>query len=100
MNFFEKVTPESCGVSSKNIIDFVEALCQINKEQETHSFMLLRHGKFICEGYFDPYKPEMEHMLFSVSKSFTSMAIGYLAEAGEISVEDYIYTYFPELKFC
>ena len=42
MEFFEKATPESCGISSDNIIDFVEALCQADNEQETHSFMLLR----------------------------------------------------------
>ena len=97
MSFFEKATPESCGISSKNIIDFAEAICQGQENQETHSFLLLRHGKLVFEGYFEPYNRETEHSVFSVSKSFTSIAIGYLAEEGKISVDDYIYTYFPEL---
>ncbi len=97
MSFLEKATPESCGISSKNIIDFVEALCQGLEDQETHSFLLIRHGKLVCEGYFSPYSCETKHTLFSVSKSFTSIAIGYLVEEGKISVDDYIYTYFPEL---
>ena len=97
MSFFEKATPESCGVSSENIINFVEKLCQVPETLETHSFLLIRHGKLLCEGYFAPYNEDTEHSLFSVSKSFTSLAIGYLVEEGKISVDDYIYTYFPEL---
>lgn len=97
MSYFEKATPEACGVSSESIINFVEALCQGLSDQETHSFLLLRHGKLLCEGYFAPYNKETEHTLFSVSKSFTSIAIGFLIEEGKIKLDDYIYTYFPEL---
>ncbi len=97
MEFFEKATPESCGISSKNIIDFTEALCQAQGDLETHSFLIIRHGKLVCEGYFAPYNKDTQHSLFSVSKSFTSMAIGFLVDEGKISVDDYIHTYFPEL---
>lgn len=97
MKYFAKATPEECGISSKNIIDFVEAMCQGEKDQETHSFMMLRHGKLVFEGYFAPYTKETEHMEYSVSKSFTSIAIGFLADEGKLNVDDYIYTYFPEL---
>ena len=97
MNFFEKVTPEACGISSENIIKFVEALCNGKINQETHSFMLIRHGKLVCEGYFSPYNAETEHSLFSVSKSFTSMAIGLLKDEGKLKLDDLISDYFPEL---
>ncbi len=97
MNFFEKATPESCGISSKNIIDFIEALNNGADNQEIHSFLLIRHGKLVFEGYFSPYDTKTEHSLFSISKSFTSLAIGYLVEEGKIRIDDYIYTYFPEL---
>lgn len=97
MNIFPKATPEECGISSKDIINFIEAICQAEEDQETHSFLLIRHGKLICEGYFAPYNRDTEHTLFSVSKSFTSTAIGFLEEEGKLSTDDYIYTYFPEL---
>ena len=97
MRFFEKVTPESCGVSSKNIVGFIEAMCKGMDDQETHSFMLIRHGKLLAEGYFAPYEKDVEHTLFSVSKSFASIAIGFLVEEGKIKTDDYVYTYFPEL---
>ena len=96
-NFIEKATPESCGVSSVDVIKFVEGICQGLPNQETHSFMLIRHGKLLFEGYFSPYNEETEHSLFSVSKSFASTAIGYLVSEGKVKVEDSISDYFPEL---
>ena len=90
MNFFEKTVPECCGISSKHIIDFIEALCRGPENQETHSILLLRHGKLICEGYFEPYCEETEHSAFSVSKSFASIAIGFLFDEGKIDIQDYI----------
>ena len=97
MNFLEKATPESWGISSKDIVNFIKTMCQGLENQETHSFMLIRHGKLVCEGYFSPYNKETEHSLFSISKSFASTAIGFLVEEGKLSVDDYIYKYFPEL---
>ena len=97
MDFFEKATPESCGISSKNIMDFVEALTKGPEDNEVHSFMLIRHGKLVCEGHFAPYTGQEPHLLYSVSKSFASMAVGFLVQEGKVSVDDYIYTYFPEL---
>ena len=85
MKFFEKATPESCGISSKNIVGFIEAMCKGMEDQETHSFMLVRYGKLVAEGYFAPYDSEVEHTLFSVSKSFASIAIGFLVEEGFVS---------------
>ncbi len=96
-NFIKKATPESCGISSKNILKFVEAICQGLPDQETHSFMLIRHGKMLFEGYFSPYNEETEHSLFSVSKAFASTAIGFLVAEGKIKTDDYICEYFPEL---
>ncbi len=95
--FIQRATPESCGISSENIINFIEALCQGEENQETHSFMLIRHGKLLAEGYFSPYNEETKHSLFSVSKAFASTAIGFLVSEGKIKTDDYISEYFPEL---
>lgn len=99
MDIFAKATPESCGISSQSIIDFIERLGHTFDNQETHSFLLIRHGKLACEAYYSPYSENMTHTLFSVSKSFTSLAIGLLAEEGRLNVEDYIHSYFPELVY-
>ena len=58
--------------------------------------MLLRHGKVIAEGWWDPYKPELKHTLYSTSKSFTSTAIGFAVSENLITVEDKVVSFFPE----
>lgn len=95
--FLPMATPESCGVASECITNFAHAMCQSKENQETHGFLLIRHGKLLAEAYFAPYHKDKEHTLFSVSKSFTSVAIGYLVDEGKITVEDRIADYFPEL---
>lgn len=88
---FPRATPESQGVDTEGILNFLQAI-QVSK-LEWHSFMLLRHGKVVAEGWWDPFAPEYKHTLYSLSKSFTSTAIGFLVSEGKISVED------PVLKF-
>jgi hypothetical protein len=45
--------PEAEGVSSEDILAFVNAV--ENSRNELHSFMFLRHGKVIAEGWWNPY---------------------------------------------
>lgn len=94
---FKKETPENCGISSKNVLNFIEAISKGDNNQETHSFLMIRHGKLVFEGYFAPYNQDTAHSLFSVSKAFACTAIGYLVNDKKISVDDYVYEYFPEL---
>ena len=74
-------TPEAEGISSTSILSFIESL-----EQEidaVHSFMLLRHGKLISSGWWDPFGPKIPHVMHSLSKSFTSTAIGLAVGEGQ-----------------
>ena len=66
--------PEIEGVASFGIIDFLNAID--TGRQEIHSFMFLRHGKVIAEGWWDPYGPDYKHLLYSASKTFTATGIG------------------------
>src|SRR5664279_360444 len=87
-------TPEMQGVASSAILEFINAA---EKDiQELHSFMLLRHGVVIAEGWWSPYSRELPHMLFSLSKSFTSSAIGLAVEEGRLSVDDRVMSFFPD----
>lgn len=87
-------TPESQGVASSAILQFVETL--ESQMQEIHSMMLLRHGKVIAEGWWSPYGHEHPHMLFSLSKSFTSTAVGLAVAEGHFSIDDPVLSFFPE----
>jgi CubicO group peptidase (beta-lactamase class C family) len=87
-------TPEAEGVSSQSILNFLDAVEETG--QELHSFMYLRHGKVIAEGWWDPYGPDLKHTLYSTSKSFTSTAIGFAVSEGLLSVDDKVISFFPE----
>lgn len=86
-------TPEAVGVSSQAIINFLEAVS--TSKHEFHSFMFLRHGKVIAEGWWDPYKPELKQTLYSTSKSFTATAIGFAISEKRLIVNDKVISFFP-----
>ncbi|MFN8445280.1 MAG: serine hydrolase [Caldilineaceae bacterium] len=87
-------TPEAQGISSSAISAFVN---EVNESiQYLNSFMLLRHGSVVAEGWWAPYAPESPHMLFSLSKSFTSTAIGLAVHEGLLTVDDLVLGFFPE----
>src|SRR6476659_2111269 len=73
-NSLPRSTPEQQGVSSQAIIDFLDSA--VRNKNEFHSFMIVRHGKVIAEGWWSPYQPELKHTMYSLSKSFTATAVG------------------------
>lgn len=86
--------PEAQGVASGAILDFVnEAEAKINA---LHSMMVVRHGQVIAEGWWAPYASEEPHQMFSLSKSFTSTAVGLAIAEGKLKVEDEVLKFFPE----
>jgi CubicO group peptidase (beta-lactamase class C family) len=87
-------TPETQGISSVAISNF---LAGVEKEGlEFHSFMLLRHGHVVAEGWWKPYSTDRVHLLYSVSKSFTSTAIGFAIDEGLLSEDDFVTSFFPD----
>lgn len=86
--------PETEGVSSKGIINFLDAIA--NSNHEMHSIMILRHGKVIAEGWWTPYRPDLKHTLYSLSKSFTSTAVGFAVAEKRLTVNDKVISFFPD----
>ena len=87
-------TPERQGISSAAILAFVE---QADSEIDAmHSFMLVRHGAVVAEGWWNPYDAATPHMLYSLSKSFTSTAVGLAIAEGKLSLDDEVLRFFPE----
>lgn len=87
-----RTSPETQGIASAAVLRFVEAL----EIHEIHSFMLLRHGSVVAEGWWSPYGREYPHMLFSVSKSFTSTAVGLAVAEERFSLDDPVLSFFPD----
>jgi CubicO group peptidase (beta-lactamase class C family) len=86
--------PEAQGVSSPEVLAFVEAADRTIDSM--NSFMLLRHGHVVAEGWWSPYDAESPHSLYSLSKSFTSTAVGIAIAEGKLSLHDEVLKFFPE----
>lgn len=89
-------TPEEVGVSSHEIQAFIDDC--IEEKRELHSITVIRHGKIACEIYRDPFASNYRHMMYSVSKSFTSTAIGFAVDEGYMTVDTRFVDIFPEAR--
>ena len=89
-----RATPESQGVPSEAVSALIDRL--EDQDGMVHSYMLLRHGKVIAEGHWEPFNAATPHALYSISKSFVSMAIGLAVDDGLMSIDDRVVKFFPE----
>ncbi len=95
-NLFLKVTPESEGLDSRHILEMVKKFNE--DELYMHSFLLMRRGKILAEGYYAPFTKDTKHRMYSSTKSFVAGAIGLLADEGKIHLDDPVHLYFPEFE--
>jgi CubicO group peptidase (beta-lactamase class C family) len=86
-------TPEAQGLPTKAVCDFVETVDKINT---LHSFMIVRHGHVIAEGWWKPEAADKPHVLHSLSKSFNSTAVGLAIAEGKLSLDDPVLKFFPD----
>ena len=87
-------SPESVGVSSAVIAEFLRRMPEAG--MPIHSFMVLRHGKVAAACYRAPFDAETPHAMYSVSKSFSSVALGIAVGEGLLSLDDKVRDFFPE----
>jgi CubicO group peptidase (beta-lactamase class C family) len=87
-------TPEKQGIASADLLAFIDAA---DEEIDTmNSFMLVRHGHVVAEGWWAPYDRDTPHMLYSLSKSFTSTAVGLAVAEGKLNLDDPVLKFFPD----
>lgn len=91
---FPRSAPEEQGIPSASIASFLAAL----EEQglEAHSFMVLRNGYVVSEGWWEPYAAHIPHSLYSTTKTFTATAVGLAVQEGLLALDDKVASYFPD----
>jgi CubicO group peptidase (beta-lactamase class C family) len=86
--------PERQGISSTALLEFLDGAD--SKIDGMHSLILVRHGHVVAEGWWAPYDAETRHELYSLSKSFTSTAVGLAISEGKLGIDDEVGKFFPE----
>ena len=93
---FEKVTPESVGVSSEKVLELIKIFeeCRLH----THSILMAKGNKVFAECYYKPFHKDFLHRMYSVSKTFVAIAVGLAVTEGLMSLDDVVVDYFPEFR--
>ncbi|MFP7761334.1 serine hydrolase domain-containing protein [Marisediminicola sp. LYQ85] len=91
-----RATPTEHGVDPRGILSFLDVV-DAAADVETHSVMLLRHGTVVAESWWAPYVADRVHLLYSLSKTFTSTALGFAVAEGLVDLDATVLSYFPEL---
>src|SRR5215470_6910010 len=87
-------TPAAAGVSSRSIAALLDRLEA--HSVELHSIMVVRHGHVVAEGWWAPYSAGRPHLLYSLTKSFTAIAVGLAVADGLLSLDDRVADVLPD----
>ena len=93
---FQNITPEVAGIASEKVLKFIKTLDDYGLN--THSILMAKGNQIFAEAYYDPFHKDFKHRMYSISKSFTAIAVGFAEQDGILSLDDKFITYFPEYR--
>lgn len=91
---FTYVSPAEAGISAKQIHKYIRVLEK--HSIETHDIILARGNQIFFEQYWSPLNADFPHRMYSTTKSYVAIAIGFAIQDGLLSLDDKIVDYFPE----
>ena len=87
-------SPGAGGVSSRAVAALLDRL--EGQGVECHSIVVVRRGRIVAEGWWAPYSPDRPHLLYSLTKSFTSIAVGLAVADGLLALESRVVDVLPD----
>src|SRR5215469_9942066 len=78
--------PSAERIDAKSVIALLDRLDE--RSVECHSIMVVRHGRVVAEGWWAPYGPDRPQLLYSLTKSFISIAVGFAVNDGLLGLDD------------
>jgi CubicO group peptidase (beta-lactamase class C family) len=94
-NDLPRSEPVDQGIDPAALSAFLDAV-ETDPKVELHSLMVVRHGYVVAEGWWAPYTPDRPRQLYSLSKSFTSTALGFAVSEGLLDLDDTVVSHYPE----
>ncbi len=88
------ITPEAAGISSRDVLRFHQKLDRYGLSN--HSILLAKGNSIFDECYFAPFDKDFKHRMYSVSKSFVSVAVGFCEQDGLLSLDDPMVKFFSD----
>ncbi len=78
--------PSAEGMDATSVMALLDRLEE--RSVECHSLMVVRHGRVVAEGWWAPYSRDRPHLLYSLTKSFISVAVGFAVADGLLRLDD------------
>lgn len=78
--------PSAERMDAKSVMALLDRLEE--RSVECHSIMVVRHGRVVAEGWWAPFSRDRPHLLYSLTKSFTSIAVGFAIADGLLRLDD------------
>ncbi len=91
---FDTCEPEEVGISSADIAAFEAEIREKNIRHQ--GYIIYKDGKIAAASVAAPYRITDKRHVYSVSKSWTSTAIGIAVDEGLLTVEDSVISFFPD----
>ncbi|PPH76063.1 serine hydrolase domain-containing protein [Rathayibacter rathayi] len=89
-------TPSARSFDAEGVLAFLDAV-EAASGVELHGLMLVHGGAVVAEGWWAPYTAERLQLVYSLSKSFTSTAVGLAVAEGLVDLDATVLASFPEL---
>lgn len=96
INYLTKQLPraEASAKLSKAADKYLAAVQKAG--QDLHSIMIVKDGNVVYENWMSEGQEDVPHILNSVSKTFTSMAVGLAISEGRLALDEKLVDIFPE----
>lgn len=92
---WREARPEDYGIPARAVEKLEDLLYRMRVR--IHGYMLIKGDSILAEKYYAPFNRESLHRMYSVTKSFTALAVGLLVKRGLVKPGDRICEYFPEM---
>lgn len=86
--------PEAHGLRTENVRSLIDEL--ETGGLDPHALLIARHGHVLFRGAWGPWTTDAPALVYSVSKTFTAIAIGFLAEGGLLDIDAPVDRYLDE----
>lgn len=92
--FIDRKKLKRIGITEQDVSDLLNVL---ESDERTHikTLMLYQNGPIVSFEK-DPYNLDHKQLLFSITKSVTSMAVGIAVDKGLLSLDDKLVSFFPD----
>lgn len=93
---FPTSTASAQGIDASALLAFVDTL-DTDARFEPHGLIVQRHGRRVLEAYWSPHRAGQARLVYSLSKSFTGVALALAVGDSSLTLDDLVVDHLGDL---